>query len=363
VNTPLTITGTGLITVLGYGPNLWQRLRAGDSAEGRISDDILAEHAASHSAVDTHLDRAVRLALYAAREALASHWTADRISSPHTGLFVGTSKGPISSWLSAAARLRAGQGIEHLAAVVTGGVGHIAAELQKLLAMHGPAHTSVAACASGLFAMHRAAQAIALGECDRALVVASDASIHPLFDACFANLGVLSKLDPDGRRRCVPFDPQGRGFFLSEGAAAVLLERSPTSTATAMLDATWIGADGTHLLAIDPKTESLRYGLHKLAAGNPITFIHAHATGTAHDQHELEAIRATLGNQPGIYSSKGCLGHTLGAAGLMSLVISARSHQFGQTPDDKTVLDGARSITIAQGFGGHIALAALRSNQ
>lgn len=306
-------------------------------------------------------DRSVRLALQAAAEALDGHWTDAVLQDSSTGLFVGTSKGPIGSWLAACAGLRAGGTMERqLAAQIAGGVGNVAGALRDLLGMRGMVHTSIAACASGLFALHRAAWALASEECDRALVVASDASLHPLFEASFATMGVLAPLESDGRRYCRPFDPRGRGFFLSEGAAAVLLERPSVSRREVMLDRIWVGADGTHLLAIDPATQSLRYGLAQAAGGGAVAFVHAHATGTAHDQHELAAIRGVLGDAPHVFSSKGSLGHTLGAAGLISLVLSVRAHHNARTPDGAQVPAGGRSVTVAQGFGGHIALAALR---
>ncbi len=308
------------------------------------------------------MDRSIRLALHAAAEALDGQWPEELLRDPQTALFVGTSKGPICSWLKASQQLRDSQALDATTAqLIAGGVGSIAGELHHHLGMRGPTHTSVAACASGLFALHRAAKAITCGECERALVVASDASLHPLFEAGFARLGVLAKVETDGRRHCRPFDPQGRGFFVSEGAAALLLEPASSDHAGTVLERIWIGADGTHLLSIDPHTEALRYGLSQMAADGPVDFIHAHATGTAHDQQELQAIRATLGDRPHIFSTKGSLGHTLGAAGLISLVLSIRAHQTGCTPDGHAIAAGGRSLTIAQGFGGHIALAVLRS--
>jgi len=364
VKTWLTISATGLLTPLGFGPQLWEMLRAGItcSPQGRISNELLRRHGAAFGVPDPEpsMDRAVRFALHAATEALA---TAQLNAPPHPpsiGLYVGTSKGPIGSWIEACAALREGRPLDCAAAeLLAAGPGAIASTLSARLNLHGPVHTSVAACASGLFALHRAAQAIAAGECARALVVAADASLHPLFEASFARLGVLAKLDAAGQRPCRPFDPAATGFFLSEGAAALLLEPAPEDPAGVQLESSWIGADGTHLLAVDPRTQALRHGLRHVAAP-PVAFVHAHATGTAHDQYELQAIRSVLGAGPPVFSTKGLLGHTLGAAGLISLVISVRAHQNRRIPDGRPLPPQACSITIAQGFGGHIGMAALR---
>ena len=89
-------------------------------------------------------------------------------------------------------------------------------------------------------------------------------------------------------------------------------------------------------------------------------FVHAHATGTAHDAYELRAIRAACGNQADVFSHKGWLGHSLGAAGLVSVVLSAQCHARGQTLTGVPVPPGSASLTIAQGFGGHVAIVRLR---
>ena len=80
--------------------------------------------------------------------------------------------------------------------------------------------TLSAACASGIYALIRAVMMIQAGEVQRAIVVASESSLHALFTASFARLGVLA---PPGYG-CRPFDRQRQGFVISEAAAAVCLE-------------------------------------------------------------------------------------------------------------------------------------------
>jgi 3-oxoacyl-(acyl-carrier-protein) synthase len=129
------------------------------------------------------------------------------------------------------------------------------------------------------------------------------------------------------------------------------------------LEHTWIGSDSTGLIAIDESTDSLRHGLTACLLGGGSeapAFVHAHATGTAHDAYELAAIRAACGQSPEVFSHKAFLGHTLGAAGLVSLVLSAQCHAHRTTLLGTPISPDATSLTIAQGFGGHIALARLR---
>ncbi len=246
----------------------------------------------------------------------------------------------------------------------TGAMGEFLRE--RLGLADGVVHTSVAACSSGLHALHRAAMAIREGECERAVVVASDASLHAMFEGSFARLGVLAPVGADGVRRCEPFGEGGEGFFLVEAAAAVVVEtarglggRKPL----AWLEESWIGGDGTALIAVDERTEGLRAGLRACGGGGGgggLAFVHAHATGTGHDAHELAAIRAVAGEEVEIFSHKKWLGHSLGAAGLVSVVLSVMSHERGETLVGTRVAAGGRSLTVGQGFGGHIGVVGLR---
>jgi 3-oxoacyl-(acyl-carrier-protein) synthase len=351
---PLAITRLALLTPFGF--DTWSALLADRrlSDNSKIPDALLDPDLAA----DTTLDRSLRLALTVARRALASP------APPDTALFCATSKGPITTWLSALDTLAANQPLcPSQAAHLALGAGAMSSILAKHLHLRGGTHTSVAACASGMHALHRAARAVAHGEAPRALVVAADASLHPLFTASFTRLGVLAPADEQGIRRCEPFAPQGAGFFLTEAAAAILIEphptESPLSPPLAWIEETRLAADATGLIALDPAGHSLRHALHHLAEPPP-AFLHAHATGTAHDAHELAALRAHFPATP-VFSHKRWLGHSLGAAGLVSIALSALAHHHRTTPLHTPVPPGSRSLTLAQGFGGHIALTTLRT--
>jgi 3-oxoacyl-(acyl-carrier-protein) synthase len=359
---PLAITACEIITPLDApraAGGTWEAIRAGRRVERHNAvDDSLLEG-------EPWLDRSLRLGLAVARRALAGSRTDDMM------LFCGTSKGPVGVMLESCARLRRGERLAAEQALqVALGAGAMGTLLGERLGL-GAGVTSVAACSSGMHALHAAAQALWRGECRRALVVAADASLHPLFEASFARLGVLAPADQQGVRRCMPFAPEGRGFFLSEAGAAVVLENAKVKTqnakpAIAHLEASWIGGDGTGLVAMDENTETLRAGLAACVppppSSLPPAFVHAHATGTSHDAFELAAIRAICGSGVEVFSHKGWLGHSLGAAGLASVVLSAQCHARGETLTGVAVAPGSASLTVAQGFGGHVAVARLRGN-
>ena len=350
------ITGIGLVSVLGQtaGQN-WAALLAGNSIS-------------NHARVPgfSGPDRAVPMAMQAAGEALAqAGWTAADCRKPDSGLFVGTSKGAIESWFASGPHVY--------------GLAQVEAELcQNLKFETGPRLTLSSACSSGLHALLRAAMAIQSGEARRVLVVAVEASVHPLFISSFARLGVLA---PEGHG-CRPFDRQRKGFIVSEAAAAVCLESSDQSIGPpiARIDRWAAGGDGTHLTGGDPHAKALRHLLHRVAP-READLIHAHATGTiVNDPVELAAVQSIAGqSEPILYSHKGALGHSLGAAGLVSVVLNCLCHSHGTVPPnvrsaDPLATDGLRfcstpirqpihrSLALAAGFGGPLAVVSLASD-
>jgi 3-oxoacyl-(acyl-carrier-protein) synthase len=83
---------------------------------------------------------------------------------------------------------------------------------------------------------------------------------------------------------------------------------------------------------------------------------------------------------PSIYSHKGALGHSLGAAGLISVVLNCMSHKHGlippnartarPMPTEQAIFSSRvterpirRSIALASGFGGAGAAVALNSTR
>lgn len=343
---PVAIAQASILTPLDSpGEDTWSALRAGHEVTdfGVVSDALLP--------ANPDIDRASRLAITVAK----------KIGGilPDTPLFVGTSKGPILSQLAAINELRSAKLTPRSARHVALGPADIGCEIARTLGLRSPVHTSIAACSSGLHAFHRAFRSVEFGEFDRALVIAADASHHALFEASFHRLGVLSPPDPDGHRRCRPFDRYGEGFIVSEAAAAILLERAVPEDTRIRIARSTIAADGTGLIAIDPAGESLRHTLLR-SSGTPTHFVHAHATGTAQDSIEVAAIRAAVPSAP-ILSSKRWIGHSLGAAGLVALALSHRAHREGMLWDATPLLKQSRSLTISQGFGGHIAAVVLES--
>lgn len=328
------------------------------------------------------------LALAAARQAIGQagwgKWPDD------TAIVVGTSKGDIESWLAAMDKQR-GLGRKESRAVPGPrldamfpwgnrfGLGNVAANLARELdAPDAIRLTYSAACASGIHALARAVMMIRAGEVKRALVVAAECSLHPLFQGCFDNLGVRAQPGEPSK----PFDRDRGGFHISQAAAAVCLEAGGLSDKSSVaIDEIAIAGDAWHITGNDPTAMTLRKMLRKLLRPAPVEFIHAHGTATMNDEIELNAIETEVGSQdprPIVYSHKGAIGHSLGASGLAGVVINCLVHQSGIVPGnvglknalraekitliDRSIEQGVkRSIVLAGGFGGALAGVALRS--
>jgi 3-oxoacyl-[acyl-carrier-protein] synthase II len=143
-----------------------------------------------------------------------------------------------------------------------------------------------------------------------------------------------------------------------------------------------LGADATHLTRADPSGDTLGRILKTVVGNQPVDLIHAHGTGTVfNDPIELAAIESSLAdreNRPSVYSHKGALGHSLGAAGLVAVATNCLCHEHGIIPPNIQTHDPLpsgrvdirrelqqreiiRSVALAAGFGGAVAALTLAS--
>jgi 3-oxoacyl-[acyl-carrier-protein] synthase II len=380
----VAIRGVGLLTPLGEtAEHTWDALLAGR---------YITDHARAAGEFDPSSPRVIQMARRVADQALAeAGWT----PGDDFATVIGTSKGSVESWLTplqymAGLPCEAG-GSEPVFPDVTG-LGDIATSLGRRFG-RGPKLTVSAACVSGLLAVIRGSLMVQSGEAERVLVVASEASVHPLFLSSFKRLGVLPKPEIG----CRPFDETRDGFLMSEAAAAVCLEAAsethhrtdaqswgqasaqPPRTGVA-IDQFAFGADASHLTGSDPTGRVLTHLINKVTRSVPVDLVHAHGTGTvANDPTELTAIGSALAgasSTPCLYSHKAALGHSLGAAGLIAVVLNVLAHQRGVVPpnvrttrplpaDAVTISTQAqhrpirRSLALAAGFGGPTAALSL----
>jgi 3-oxoacyl-[acyl-carrier-protein] synthase II len=383
VNPLPIITGAGLATPLGLTlPETWQALCGGAAIRHHARLTLPAQPAGRPGRFHD-VTEAV------AREAMESAGWANAAGA---ALVLGTSKGPVEDWMARGPNSDPPAGGSHpfdSANPLRGfGLSEPAAELARRIRVSGPRLTLSAACASGLHALIRAAMMIRSGETARVLVVAVECSVHPLFVGSFQRLGVLP---PEGVG-CRPFDRRRAGFLMSEAAAAVCVEALPggstdgtaIATRSVHVERFAFGGDATHLTGSDARARTLRHLLSSVVDGRPVDLVHAHGTGTEqNDPAELAAIESVLtesiARPPNLYSHKGALGHSLGAAGLVSVAVNWMCHREGFIPPNVNTADPLptarvrldrngvrrpvrRSIVTASGFGGPTAVISLTTS-
>jgi len=338
------------------------------------------------------IDPVLGLAEQAARQAaIDAGWTgpARRDGAPPP-IILGASKGAVLTWGRAARRHTRAPGAstplqpvardDPAEAVALGPVGLLARGLgRRLAAPVLDAH--VAACASGLVALHRATRRMQHEpELDRLLVVAADAALDDPWVTSYRRLGALAPLDRD-RYEPRPLDAAARGFTLAEQGAAVALQRFGPDDApprhVVWLTATAEASDAHDMVRPSPDHAALAAVVDRLLAAEPnrhastVDLLHPHAPGLGEpDIAEMAVYRQRLGEVPW-YAVKGAIGHGLGAAGLASLVIACLCARFNRRPPmtwldrptvpapplNRPVLE---QLVFASGFGGSIAGARLQ---
>ena len=210
-------------------------------------------------------------------------------------------------------------------------------------ALKGPNLASVTACAAGTHAITEAAKTIMLNGADAMLVIGSESSICPVGIGGFAAMKALSDRNDEPLKASRPFDKERNGFVMGEGAGALVLEEYESAKKRgAKIYAELIGfgesGDANHITTPAPQGEgALRAMKAALKMANTsIDYINAHGTSTAYnDLYETMALKVAFGGKdsvPPVSSTKGQIGHCLGAAGAIEAVISIMSMQEGILP-------------------------------
>lgn len=214
-----------------------------------------------------------------------------------------------------------------------------AAFLQKVSQLAGVKTSGTivsAACSSAAVAVARAAAMIRSGRSDCVLVVACD-SVTEFVYSGFSSLMALEKI------AAMPFDKNRSGLSLGEAAAFVLLmseQRARKENREVLGEVLGWGVadDANHMTGPSRQSEGLILAIGKalLSAGlseGDVGFISAHGTGTVYnDSMEIRAFNAVFHEKKPVYSIKGGIGHTMGAAGLVELIIAMRALREGKVP-------------------------------
>jgi 3-oxoacyl-[acyl-carrier-protein] synthase II len=227
-------------------------------------------------------------------------------------------------------------------------------------------------CSSGADAVGVAAAMLDCEMVDAAVVVAVDV-VTESKRLAHSTLGTMTT----GRHR--PFDKNRSGMLLGEAATAVTLRRSmDVPVHEGELIGVGASNDAFGLTAPDPSGLSIRLALDRAlgAAGlssGDLALYFAHATGTQlNDALEAQVVAEVFADNAGlaVVGTKGALGHSLGACGLLEFVLLLQMLNRGSAPPtvglcdplagiagrtsgvDPRPLAGPCGVSMTLGFGG-----------
>jgi len=222
-------------------------------------------------------------------------------------------------------------------------------DAQEAFGLTAPCQVIANACASGTNAIGHAFECIRSGRYERVLAGGYDA----LSELVFVGFDSLQASTPE---RCRPFDRERTGLVLGEGAAILLLENFDSARARgAKIIAEVIGygisTDNHHLTQPNPSGSGARQAMESAlqSAGIPsseIDYINAHGTATPfNDAAEGKAIVELFDGVP-VSSTKGMMGHSLGAAGAIEAVISLLALQNQFLPPNINFRNGDADLNV-----------------
>jgi 3-oxoacyl-[acyl-carrier-protein] synthase II len=260
-----------------------------------------------------------------------------------------------------------------------------AGEIAIQYGLHGQSLSLASACATAANALGEGAELIRRGVAEVMICGGSEATIHPLAQAAFANMQALSTRNDEPQRASRPFDAERDGFVMGEGAGVLILEsQEHAEQRGAQIYAELVGygssSDAFHITAPDQEGTGAALSMQRalenarLEPGS-IDYVNAHGTSTPlNDAMETRALHKVFGRhayEMPVSSTKSMIGHLLGAAGAAEAIACIKALETGvihptinyENPDPNCDLDyvpnQARetrprtALSNSFGFGGH----------
>jgi len=295
------------------------------------------------------------------------------ITSPRTGLIVGSGGSSMENMLLATDTLRA-RGARKVQPTMVPRImsSTNSACLSVAFGIRGVNYSISSACATSAHCIGNAFEIIQAGKQDIIFAGGGD-EVHWTTTLLFDAMGALSSAyneTPQAASR--PYDADRDGFVISGGGGILVLEEREHAlarNARIYAEVAGYGATSDGYDMVKPSGEGavrcMRQALETVSS--PVDYINAHATSTpVGDIIEIDAIKEIFGDRiPVISSTKSLCGHGLGAAGVNEAICSLlmMTHDFISASANISRLDeGAAGVPIARERIDHAGLNTVMSN-
>ncbi|BFI94606.1 MAG: beta-ketoacyl-[acyl-carrier-protein] synthase family protein [Rhodanobacter sp.] len=256
----------------------------------------------------------------------------ERYGAHRVALLLGTSTASVGATEEAYRRLDAdGRFPADLRRHVLHAPGSLGGFVAAALALEGPCLTISTACSSSAKVFASAARLLALGLADAAVV----GGVDSLCDNVLFGFNALELISPAA---CRPFDANRDGISIGEAAGFALLERIDMAPRAPRLLGYGEASDAWHMSSPHPDGHGAELALDAALARAgldtaQVDYVNLHGTASrANDAMEAALVARRFPATARASSTKGCTGHTLGAAGIVEATIALQAIEHGFVP-------------------------------
>ena len=324
----VSITGMGIITPSGLGiDSLWHKCLKQETfiqdGLGRVDQSLVQEMEQKVSLSPwlknkpSNMGKSLLMSLYALTHALdEADW---KSFTPDDVIVIGTTTGQIGLWEEDLLKTTQDQ-TSSAAALSKQPLYSLPEDLKRSLNFPGRIMVLSSACSASTQSLILGHQLLTSQRAKRVLA----GGVEELGQLTINGFGCLKLLNSEP---CKPFDQNRAGINLSEGSGFYSLELNSEKKSYASLLGGDTVLDSYHMTSPNPEGSGLEKSIlsslktAQLKASD-IAFIHAHGTGSTHnDQAEAFALHKLFSGSPEVISTKGTHGHALGASGAIEIGI------------------------------------------